>query len=368
MTRNRLAITDATGAFLLPNVQVGSPFRLAAVGPELRTAMAPMNVQVADGQDLGLNLTLPFLGKNQVSGVIFQPLEGAQKIPTMAQVWVDGLLPIIAPSTYGNGDWGLFRRETTGAMSTGVEGKYTFTSLPQGTYTLHANSDLFPVEVKSGGDFADKANDAQTRDIYLSNSFAGELKGVIYKRDGQTPVAPDVRVRLIGGTIGELIIFTTDSGKYHFPKVIPKGCYKLRVEDPVSGDIAVTNVEMVKESSQVKNLRLWGKGSLTVKVQDSFGQILPEGVVTLIHSKAGSLGCPPVAILDVDDLPPMAQKLKPEMEGVLIFEDILEGPISVGLKNPTGLQGVASVSIPEGGGNAEVVVRLQPVGDVLCTL
>jgi hypothetical protein len=368
MTRNRLAITDATGAFLLPNVQVGSPFRLAAVGPELRTAMPPMNVQVADGQDLGLNLTLPFLGKNQVSGVIYQPLEGAQKIPTMAQVWVDGLLPIIAPSTYGNGDWGLFSRGTTGAMSTGVEGKYTFTSLPQGIYTLHANSDLFPVEVKSGGDFADKANDAQTRDIYLSSSFAGELKGVIYKRDGQTPVAPDVRVRLIGGTIGELIIFTTDGGKYHFPKVIPAGCYKLRVEDPVIGDIAVTKVEMAKESSQVKNLRLWGKGTLTVRVQDSFGQILPEGVVTLIHSKAGSLGCPPVAILDVDDLPPMAQKLKPEMEGVLIFEDILEGPISVGLKNPTGLQGVATVSIPEGGGNAEVVVRLQPVGDVLGTL
>ncbi|WP_211229103.1 carboxypeptidase-like regulatory domain-containing protein, partial [Geothrix fermentans] len=368
MKRNRLAITDAAGAFLLPNVQVGSPFRLAAVGPELRTAMAPMNIQVADGQNLDLNLILPFVGKNQVSGVIYQPLEGAQKIPAMAQVWVDGLLPIIAPSNYGTGDWGLLRRETTGAASTGVEGKYTFNGLPQGTYTLHANSDLFPVEVKSGGDFADKANDAQIRDIYLSSSFAGELKGVIYQRDGQTPVAPEVRVRLIGGTIGELIIFTTDGGKYHFPKVIPEGCYKLRVEDPVSGDITVASVEMKKESSQVKNLRLWGKGTLSVKVQDSFGQILPEGVVTLMHSKNVNLGCPNAPVLDMDDLPPMTQKLKPEMAGELIFEDLLEGSISVGLKNPTGLQGTASVSIPEGGGNAEVVVRLQPVGDVLGTL
>lgn len=367
MKKNRLAISDSQGAFIIPNVQVGTPFRLAAVGPELRTAMAPINIQVADGQDLALALTLPAVGQNQVRGVIYQPMEGAQKIPTMAQVWVDGLLPWISPSTTGNPYWGLLKRETTGAMSTGVEGQYSFTGLPQGTYTLHANSDLFPVEVKSGGDFADKTSDTQTRDIFLSSSFAGELKGVIMKRDGQTPVAPDVRVRLIGGSIGELIIFTTEGGKYHFPKVIPEGCYKLRVEDPVSGDIAVVPVEMKKEASQAKNLRLWGKGTLTVKVQDSFGQILPEGVVTLTHSKANIYACGRPT-LDADDLPPMAQKLKPEMEGVLVFDDLLEGSISVGLKNPTGLQGMASVSIPEGGGNAEVVVRLQPVGDVLGTL
>jgi hypothetical protein len=368
MNKNRLAITDTTGAFIIPNVQVGTPFRLAAVGPEFRTAMTPLEIQVADGQDLALALTLPFIGKNQVQGVIYQPMEGAQKIPAMAQVWVDGLLPDISPSDQGNWDWGLMQRVTTGAMATGVEGKYTLPNLPQGTYTLHANSDLFPVEVTSGGDFAQSVNDSQSRDIYLSSSFAGELKGVIYQRDGQTPVAPDVRVRLIGGSIGELIIFTTDGGKYHFPKVIPEGCYKLRVEDPVSGDIAVAGVEMKKEASQAKNLRLWGKGTLTVKVQDSFGHVLPEGVVTLTHSKSVGLGCPNASMLDPDDLPPMAQKLKPEMEGTLIFDDLLEGSISVGLKNPTGLQGMASVAIPDGGGNAEVVVRLQPVGDVLGTL
>jgi len=365
MKKNRLAISNPDGSFLIPNVRVGAPFSLVAVGPELRTAMPPRTVQVAEGQDVAIDLTLPFVGKNQVSGVTYQPLEGAQKIPTMAQVWVDGLLPSIHASDLGNGDWGLLRRETTGARGSDAEGKFTFNGLPPGPYTLHANSETFPVEVKSSGEFTDPDRPSQTRDIFLSSSFAGELKGVITKRDGQTPVGPDVRVRLLGGSIGELIIFTTEGGRYRFPKVIPAGCYKLRVEDPASGDIAVASVELGKESSQVKNLRLWGKGKLTVKVQDSFGKTLPEGVVTLSHTRNGAFACPRVSILDADDLPPLSQKLKPEMEGLLVFEDLLEGSISVGLKNPTGLQGVASVSIPDGGGDAEVVVRLQPVGDVL---
>ncbi|MDP2874829.1 MAG: carboxypeptidase-like regulatory domain-containing protein, partial [Holophaga sp.] len=57
-----------------------------------------------------------------------------------------------------------------------------------------------------------------------------------------------------------------------------------------------------------------------------------------------------------------SQKLLPEHNGTLVFEDLLEGPVTLTLRNQIGLRGVGSVTMPLGGGDAEVTVRMQPVG------
>ncbi|MFZ1613802.1 MAG: carboxypeptidase-like regulatory domain-containing protein, partial [Holophaga sp.] len=352
--KNRLSITNANGEYAIPSVPTSGSYRLAAVGPELRTSVN-LQIQGQPDQTLTVDLVLPFLGANTVQGTAFQPMEGTQVIPAMAQVWVQGLLPSIYASEYGNTSWGLLFEETTGAQQTGSDGKFSLKGLPQGAYSLHANSDLFPVEVKVAGDFGTKIDDSQERNITLVSSFAGELKGIITQRDGQTPAPVGTRVRLLGGSIGELIVNTVEKGRYAFAKVIPAGDYKIRVEDSSTGDITVTSIRMEKEASQVRNLRLWGRGNLTVKVQDSFGKVLPEGDVTFAHGYDTGL-------LDADDLPERAQKLLPENNGILHFEDLLEGPVTLSLRNPIGLQGVATVTMPLGGGDAEVIIRLQPVG------
>lgn len=358
--KNRLAITDARGEYLIPSIPTSGSHRLAAVGPELRTAT---NVQIQGFPDetLTVDLVLPLVGKNTVQGTVFQPLEGAQRIPAMAEVWVQGLLPSITTPQEGNERWGLLRTETTGVQRTGADGKFRLGNLPQGAYTLFASSDIFPVKTQLPGDFAAQVNATEDYDLFLISSFAGELKGTLTQRDGHTPVPVGTRVRLLGGSIGELIVHTVEGGRYAFAKVIPAGSYLLRAEDPPTGDIAVAGISMKKEESQVRNLRLWGRGTLTVKVEDSFGNILSEGDVTLVHAKAVER-FDGRAILTEDDLPVLAQKLLPEHQGTLVFEDLLEGPVTVKLRNPVGRQGVASVTLPEGGGGAQVTVRLQPVG------
>lgn len=357
MKKNRLAITDASGAFQIPDVPVGGQFRLAAVGPELRTAITPLFIQLSDGETRELSLVLPAVGNNTLQGTVYQPQEGAQKIPAMAQVWVKAFLPSIQTSEQGNPNWGLLVEEEVAAARTPATGIYTFTGLPSGAFTLNGNSELFPVIATQAGSFGDEVNVSRTMDLTLIASFAGELKGRVVGRDGATPVPKGARVSLIGGSIGDLTVLTQEDGIYKFAKVIPAGKYKLRAEDPVTGDFFVTAFEMKVEESQARNIRLWGRGNLQIHVQDHQGKPLPEAEVEVIHSKNNGL-------LGAYDLPELKQKLLPANGGELLFEDLLEGPVTVLIKNPTGLRGTASAELPVGGGNTEVSVRLQPVGGI----
>ncbi|MBP1627503.1 MAG: LamG domain protein jellyroll fold domain protein [Holophagaceae bacterium] len=357
MKKNRLGITDAKGAFQIPDVPVGNPFRFAAVGPELRTAITPLFLQLSDGETRELSLVLPAVGNNTLQGTVYQPQEGAQKIPAMAQVWVMGFLPSIATPEWGNGNWGLLAAEEVAAAQTPATGAYRFTGLPSGAFTLKGNSDFFPVIATQPGTFGTDVSATQTMDLTLISSFAGELKGRVVGRDGATPVAKGARVSLIGGSIGDLTVLTQENGIYKFAKVIPAGKYKLRVEDPVTGDFCIATIEMKQEESQARNLRLWGRGNLQIHVQDNQGLPLAEAEVEVVHSKNNGL-------LGPYDLPELKQKLLPANGGEMLFEDLLEGPITVIIKNPTGLRGTASVELPVGGGNAEVTVKLQAVGGI----
>ena len=364
--RNRLAITDARGAYRLADVPVGTAFRLAAVGPELRTCHNDQ-VQVSPDQLLTLDIPLPYPGNNTLQGTVYQPQEGSQRISAIAQVWVTGQLPDITPGRDGgNGHWGLLSGTETGAVqSLPVTGEdvqngrpgFRITGLPSGPFRLAASSGLFPIEVNAGGDFGTAVGATLTQDLTLVSSFAGELKGRVVLPDGQTPAARGARVSLTGGSIGDLTVFVQDDGLYKFAKVIPEGRYVLRAEDPATGFFCSLPLAMQREASQVRNLRLWGKGTLRIQALDSQGQPLSLGDVSLAHSRQS-------APLEPGDLPRLVQSLRGATDGRLVFEDLLEGQVSVKLRNQTGLTGLASAEIPVGGGDAEVTVRLQPVGGI----
>ena len=371
---NRLCITDAQGHYSILNVNAGASYRVAAVGPELLTASnQQLAVQLSDTL-LGLDFTLPAVGNNTLSGTVYQPLTGNQEdIPTNATLILSGQLPNVGAVSggglSGNPDWGLPMPVVLAGvhesdMPPSRIGQFSFPNLPAGPYTLSASSTLFPASLTQAGSFATTAA-TQTVQVHLLGNQVGALQGRVVQADGQTPVAAGARVIILSFVNGVqyplLTNLTQGNGQYAFAKVIPPGSYTLRVEDPQSGNVVVQDFSLLNQEVKFLNLRLWGTGNLTVKVQDSFGQpmLCPGavtcGTVTLQHSKAG---------LDAADMPVLALPLTPADAGSLVFPHLLEGQVSVLLKDPSGLSGMVSAVMPVGGGDQTVTVQLQPVGSI----
>lgn len=373
--KNRLCLTNAQGLYTIANIPAGASYRLAAVGPELLTAV---NVQIPvalTDTALSVDLTLPAVAHNTLSGTVYQPLAGSgQRIPTNATVQVYGSLPDIDPTGGGNLHWGLPQTVLVGGLSEGDMppsriGQFSIPNLPAGPYKLTASSSLFPSLVTMTGDFGTATAATSALDVFLNDNAVGLVQGKVMQADGQTPVAPGARVMVMVGAQNLIQVLTQPGGAYAFPKVIPPSSstpYHLRVEDPQTGNVVVQPFTLKAQEVKTVNLRLWGTGDLTVNVQDSEGHPMlcagaaTCGTITLQHSKAN--------LVSAGDLPLLALPLTPADRGTLLFPRLLEGLIKVQLKDPAGFSGLASVEIPVGGGNQTVTVRLQPVGRIQGTL
>lgn len=350
--RNRMARTDPQGLYRLAGLSPDKGERIACVGPELNTA-ANQAIQGSGEATLTLDLQLPFDGHNELTGHVYQP--GGAKLPAVADLEAYGQLPDIGLSQTGNGHWGLPVTLLRGVTRSAADGSFRIEGLPSGPFTLQAASMFFPDWSEVAGEFQGPA-ESLVRDVTLIAKFAGALEGQVTRPDGQTPVAAGIHATVRNTATGDLSVDTTANGRYAFAKVLPTGDYWLRVEDPVTGALSVEYLKLAQETNLIHNVRLWGRGKLTVHVKDSLGRDLPEGVVTLTHSRHNPATS--------GDFPPLSERLQPTHNGVLVWEDLLEGQITVGLKDPNGLQGIAAVEIPLGGGDAEVTVQLQPVGNI----
>jgi len=350
--RNRLVRTDMQGAYRLVGLATDRGERIACVGPELATGVNQAIQGNAEHAQL-LNLQLPFVGTNSLKGRVKQP--GASGLPAVADLEAYGFLPDITPSPQGNPNWGLPVAVLGGVTRSGADGTYRIDGLSSGPFTLQASNVFFPDWVKTTGEFRGPA-ETLDRDLTLVARPAGALEGQVHLPDGQSPGPGGVRVTVTGARIGELTVETAADGRYAFPQALPAGDYVLRAEEPRSGAISVESLRLPADTSLIHNIRLWGRGRLTVRVQDSSGRSLRDGTVTLQHSLQTSAAA--------GDFPPLGQRLQGSSNGTLQWEDLLEGRVKVHLQDPNGLQGAATTEIPFGGGDAEVVVRLQPVGNL----
>ena len=351
-SRNRMVRSDPQGRYRLTGLASDRGERVACVGPELSTAVNQA-VQGNAEATLAMDLRLPFEGHNTLTGHVTQP--GPARIPAVADLEAHGQLPDISPGQSGNAHWGLPVTLLRGVTRSAADGSYRLDGLPSGPFLLQARSEFFPDWSKVTSEFQGPA-ETLVRDITLLAKFAGSMEGQLTLPDGQTLVAAGAEVKVTNGAIGNLGVVSTADGRYAFPKVLPAGDYLLRVADSKSRAIAVESVKLAQETNLIHNVRLWGHGKLTVRVQDSLGRILPTAEVFLTHSRQD---------LAPDDFPSMSHRLLPAENGVVVWEELLEGQIRVQIKDPNGLQGVASTEIPLGGGDVEVTVQLQPVGNVL---
>jgi hypothetical protein len=350
--KNRLVRTNSLGMYRLAGLSPDKGERIACVGQDLDTAVNQA-IQGRADSEITMDLQLPFPGRNSLVGHVYQP--GNAKLPAVAELEAYGQLPDVATGQEGNPSWGLPTTLLRGVARSAADGSFRIDNLPSGPFLLQSSSTFFPQWSKVEGAFQGPT-ETLTRDLTLIAKFAGAMEGQVSRPDGQAKAPAGVRVTLQNANIGELTVETSADGRYAFAKVLPAGKHVLRVEDPASGAIAVEHLEMPQETNQIHNVRLWGRGKLTVRVLDSFGRVLPEGVVTLSHSRGD--------LVMEGDLPPLGQKLQASHSGLLVWEGLLEGQVKIQLRDPNGLQGVASVEIPMGGGDAEATVRLQPVGDI----
>ncbi len=350
--KNRLVRSGPQGQYRLAGLAADKGERVACVGPELNTAVN-QGIQGQEDREISMDLQLPFEGQNSLIGHVYQP--GASKVPAVADLEAYGELPGLATGKEGNPGWGLPVTLLRGVTRSSADGSYRLDHLSNGPFLLQASSTFFQDWSKVNGEFQGPA-ETLIRDVTLLAKFAGAMEGQVSQPDGQSRAHSGVRVTLGNAAIGELSVETAADGRYAFAKVLPAGRYLLRIEDPGSGAIAVERWEMPQETNQIHNVRLWGRGKLTVRVLDSLGRVLPEGVVILSHSRAD--------LIAEGDLPPLSQRLQVSSAGLLTWEGLLEGHLKVLLRDSNGLQGVASAEIPMGGGDAEVTVQLQPLGDV----
>ncbi len=355
---NHLTYTDTSGNYRLAGLSTTLSNPVIAIGPDLLTVVNKA-VQGQVEQELQLDLVLPHVGHNTVKGHVYQPFDGGTPIPTIADVQLYMNLPSLSLS---GGNWGSTIETFMGEMlSANSDGAYQFKDLPSASFRLAARSDLFPTWVGSTGAFSGPQQEVQ-KDLTLHSNFAASMEGQITDKDGQTKVGKGVRVILSGGGLGAegLQVETLDTGRYVFAKAIPRmygSPFTIRVEDPGTGRIAVDSIGVDQPTNYIKNLRLWGTGKLTLHLQDSLGNPLSTGDVSLSHSRSYQLD-------PNTDLPPLSRKLLPTDNGTMVFEDLIEGQISVTLRNPAGRVGVGSSEIPQGGGDRDLVIKLQPVGGI----
>ncbi|MBL0313012.1 MAG: carboxypeptidase regulatory-like domain-containing protein [Holophagaceae bacterium] len=351
---NRLTQTDAQGNYRLSGISTASGERVTCVGSELLT-FSNQTAQGLPEQDLALNFVLPDVGQNRLKGHVYQPKESGQNIGTIANLEVYGDLPDISTGD-GNPNFGLPLHKLIATTRSSTDGSYAMAGLPIGPFEVTGKNDFFPTLVSATGLFEGSTQE-KIQDLTLFSTFTGAMEGQVTRPDGQTKAGAGIRIRLLGGGVGEIQVETDATGHYAFPKVIPSGRYQLRAEDPQSGAIAAGSVYLEQETNRIRNIRLLGKGNLTLHLQDADGKILPDGDVALAHELGNTL--------DASDFPPMTDKLLPSMGGEMIFSGLWEGLVQVHLRAPNGiLHGRASVRMPQGGGDSELTLRLQSTGGV----
>ncbi len=363
-SKNRLTQTDAKGFYKLPGLSLTEGSRVVFLSYDTKVAET-RTVQGKAEEGVTLDVVMPFPGANVLWGKTLQP----DGVGAMASWQVYGYLPNISSGDEdgGNSLFGTPMEVLVDRGKSGLDGAYrTLEPLPNGPYRLVAWNDLFPTRAQVNGYFDGPAETKQ-RNITLVSTFAGALEGRIYRPDGVTRVGKGVRVSVVGGSLGTegVMVHTGADGSYKFDKVIPAGKYSMVVEDPTAegltshpewGKRAIEEVTLEEEINRFRTVRLLGKGTLTVRLQDAQGLPLESGNVTLRHNRLEAIGSV--------YFPPMVGTADATNKGVLPFEGLWEGHVTLELKAGA-LRGSASVEMPQGGGNAEVVVRLQPTGGVI---
>src|SRR5262249_49842212 len=126
--------------------------------------------------------------------------------------------------------------------------------------------------------------------------------------------------------------------------------YTLTASDPVTGGVIRNNIFLRAAQDMVHDLRLKGKGTVTVQVVDGSNLPVNTAFVTLTEN----------------DYPNHVEQdaVQPSNQGRVTFEQVFEGPFSVAVSDIFGRGGRSSSVLPGPGATVNVVVQLASTGTV----
>ena len=103
--------------------------------------------------------------------------------------------------------------------------------------------------------------------MQLRDTTAGVLSGTVFLPDGVTPAGRGVQVTATGA-LPDVVVETSDQGKFRFAKIFPEGPYRLTLSDPVTGGRAQLRVYLRAGQDLAQDVRLKGRGTVRVSVVD----------------------------------------------------------------------------------------------------
>ncbi len=233
-------------------------------------------------------------------------------------------------------------------VETDAAGKFTFRSVNVGPVSVAASQSFFPGQVGATGALLHDG-DAQSFVLHLVSTTAGVLSGNVTLPDGATPAGPGVHVTA-NGPLPDVTVDTDAQGHYRFAKIFPEGTYTLTASDPVSGGVVRTQVFLRAGQDAALDLRLKGTGTVRVHVVDGAGQPVASALVTLQETDY------PNESFDGPIEDPAA--------GLVTFDGVFEGGLSVQATDSFGRGGRASATLPQGTETLDVTVQLTTTGSV----
>ena len=185
----------------------------------------------------------------------------------------------------------------------------------------------------------------------------GDIRGVVYDYDGETPV-PGARVRLEGGSFADYDVYTDENGEYHFP-LVPPDFYQVHAfhsEGVIFRRARVAApVKYAGEQVNEVDLTLPIQGALTGWVQDADGYPIGGAVVTMQESR----------------YPWRKIVQNADEEGNYAFENVFGGgPVTLYAVAPTlgGLKGRTKAEVFFEAQDVLTVITLEPAGEVAGTV
>lgn len=231
---------------------------------------------------------------------------------------------------------------------TGVNGTFLFNGVNVGKIGVRASQAFFPIKVGANAVLQENG-DAANLTLQLVDSISGELSGTVFLPDGVTPAGPGVEVTA-NGPLPDITVLTDSLGAFRFARIFPSGRYTLTASDPATGSIVQETITLSANQNFTQDLRLLGTGAVRVHVVDGAGNPVNAAFIRLNET----------------DFPKESFDgfLYEYDQGVLVFEDVFEGPVNIVVTDGFGRGGRASAVLPHGIESIDVQVQLTTTGTV----
>ena len=344
------ACPSACGCNPRPTIENGEvQFDDLPVGPVTVRALRSDGglIDVADGRALvtGGNVLaqglLQFRGVGKVEGVVRQPPQPGQNQGQPSH----GAQVVLWRPAFDHQNCALVSQPAS--VSTDVDGRFAFPRVNAGEAQLLATHPFAPQAVSARHVL--QAGETWTQELQLAETFAGELRGTVFLPDGTTGAGAGVQVT-VNGVLPDTTVWTNADGHYAFGRILPAGAYTLTVRDPRGAGQAQTRVVLQVSQDLTQDLRLEGRGTVRVRIEDGGGEPVQRAAVTLKET----------------DFPgrTFEKVLEPQHGGLLEFPGVYEGGFSVEAHDPYYRGGRVSGSVASPGAVSEVRLRLTVTGQV----